>query len=702
MKENNMKRKERKILVLNFLTQGEKLESTVDVAGIVFQVVEERIGWDFANAKYLIKKFDGEVDGIVLSGLRERASFGGIEILHRQNLELIRHIDKSPVYLGSDLQLLFANWTMRRFLKDEPQFFKGKKVLFHAAVFTPFAHLFIEGGAEISGADPLFWTGTPLKLKGSFAIKAFLHALKPLVKSPFLESRFNLSEKHKGFAEIQLQKWVIKSDVFVTYAGLIRELGDLSCLKGKILVIDSLTPRLRERLIEAGVAQVIECIPDLDALNIDKINSFGLLTGIIDQVRIERNPGALFDQFALEFIEELKVVPRKAMAVSQVPRRCAFVVHPLAIKHLSYTPGFSWLRTAPKGLVDTAERAMARLPIFHYGTMTGARSDSTGQEVLCDIYALCATPKQLMRMDEEIIYTQLVRAARNAHENGALLFGLGAYTKVIGDSGVTVARRSPLPITTGNSYSAASTLWAAREMVAQMGFVQQCDTGRRLRAKAMVIGATGSIGRVSAQLLSLAFDELVLVATRPDKLLELRDEILELSPNISVVVRTNPNEELLDTDLIVTATSNQKGSILDIRMVKPGAVICDCSRPLDITKGEADKRPDVLVIESGEIDLPGNVHLPIDLGLPKPSVYACLAETVLLTMEGRYECFSLSRQLHLERVKEIYKIGLKHGAKLSAIRGHHGVVTPDHIRACRDLAREKLKSWPKMKKVVNS
>ena len=682
--------------------QGETVETKVDVAGIIFHVTEERIGWDFANAKYLIKKFDGEVDGIVLSGLRERASFGGVEILHRQNLEMIRLIDKSPVYLGSELQLLFANWTMRRFLKDEPQFFKGKKVLFHATVFTPFANLFIEGGADISGADPLFWTGAPVKLQGTFAIKTFLRALKPLVRSPLLEGRFNLSDKLKGYAEGQLQKWVTQSDVFVTYAGLIRELGDLSCLKGKILVIDSLTPRLRERLTEAGVAQVIECIPDLGALNIDKINSFGLLTGIIDQVRVERNSSALFDQFALEFIEEVKVVPRRAMAVSQVPRRCAFVVHPLAVKHLSYGPGMSWLRTAPKRIVDTAEKAMARLPIFHYGTMTGARSELTGQEVICDIYALCATPRQLMRLDEEIIYTQLVRAAHHAHERGSLMFGLGAYTKVIGDSGVTVARRSPLPVTTGNSYSAASTLWAAREMVAQMGFVQPGNNGRRLRAKAMVIGATGSIGRVSAQLLSMAFDELVLVATRADKLLELRDEILELSPTISVTVRTNPNEELLDTDLIVTATSNQKGSILDIRMVKPGAVICDCSRPLDITKAEADKRLDILVIESGEIDLPGDIHLPIDLGLPKPSVYACLAETVLLTMEGRYECFSLSRQLQLERVKEIYKIGLKHGAKLSAIRGHNGVITADHIRACRDLAREKLKSWPKIKQVVNS
>ena len=129
--------------------------------------------------------------------------------------------------------------------------------------------------------------------------------------------------------------------------------------------------------------------------------------------------------------------------------------------------------------------------------------------------------------------------------------------------------------------------------------------------------------------------------------------------------------------------------------MKPGAVICDCSRPLDIRPEEAKRRPDVLVIESGEIDLPGPVRMTVDIGLPKPSVYACLAETVLLTMEGRYECFSLSRQLQLERVKEIYQLGLKHGAKLATIRTHEGVLTEEQIERCRELALQMRRDWQK-------
>jgi predicted amino acid dehydrogenase len=384
-----------------------------------------------------------------------------------------------------------------------------------------------------------------------------------------------------------------------------------------------------------------------------------------------------------------------------IVRRCAFVVHPLNTQQLWKNAGMKFMLDAPRRLRLLGEMAAARVPVFKYGSIEGIVSQSTGQQVVCDLYAIPATPKQLLTMNEELVYNRMVQAAEHAKKNGASMMGLGAYTKVVGDAGVTIARRAPIPVTNGNSYSASATLWAAREMLERMGLVQVPD-GRRARAKAMIVGATGSIGRVSALLISLVVDELVLVATRADKLLELRQEVQELSPAVRVHVTTNPDPDLPDTDLIVTATSNQSGKILDIMQVKPGAVICDCSRPLDIGADEAEKRPDVLVIESGEIHLPGNLTFTADLGLPKPSVYACLAETVLLTMEGRYEPFSLSKHLSLERVKEIYKIGIKHGATLSAISGPNGPVTDEDIARCSALALDKLKTWrPGLKSIIS-
>ncbi|MEZ4567208.1 MAG: hypothetical protein R2860_09655 [Desulfobacterales bacterium] len=68
------------------------------------------------------------------------------------------------------------------------------------------------------------------------------------------------------------------------------------------------------------------------------------------------------------------------------------------------------------------------------------------------------------------------------------------------------------------------------------------------------------------------------------------------------------------------------GKVLDITKVKPGCVITDVARPLDLSPKDVAKRPDVLVIESGEILLP--VSKNERYGLPQVA-YACLAETIV-------------------------------------------------------------------------
>lgn len=403
----------------------------------------------------------------------------------------------------------------------------------------------------------------------------------PLLSSKVVAGRHVFSKWMTQNTRRRMAEWIRKTDVLVTYSALLGDIHEPEIFEGKIIFTDFLSESQRLKLMRFKPAQIIEFAPNVEALKIPaQMWSFGLLTAVIDQIRQNRQIGSSLSEFALEMIEGLRLEPRLKGSASNVPRRCAFIIHPLSVKHLSLTPGMSWLSHSPKSVVRSAEKLLAHVPVFHYGQLTHAISDSTGQEVICDIYALCATPRAMLNMDENFIYDQLVAAAEQAHKRGALMIGLGAYTKVIGDSGVTVARRSPIPVTTGNSYSASATLWAAREMVLRMGFVPASSQQGLISMKVMVVGATGSIGRVSAQLLALVATTVVIVAPRPDKLLELRDELAALAPNTEILVRTDPNEDLVDTDLIVTATSSQRGQILDIMKVKPGAVICDCSRPL--------------------------------------------------------------------------------------------------------------------------
>ena len=682
-----------KIAVLDFVETKDTELTTQILDGFTFEISVYKIGWNFAEAKRLIKQLDGVVDAITTEGLRKMASFDDCRVNYQPTIDLIKEIKISLFYSGIDLQCLFANWAMRRFLKENPHILKRKKVLFHCTSLTPFADSVLVDDAELWSADSLFLTHVPVLLKGPTALRLFLTSLGPVVKSLKVVSREFYPNQMMTFGKQFLQKWISKADVFVTYCGIIDQIENYSLLKNKLLIVDKLTTLQREKVLAAGAAHIVEWTPNLSSFLNGWNPTIGTFKAMLDLIRIEKSVYMPFDQFTLDFIEKLKITPRQNRASHSLIRRCAFVIHPLGISHLSHAPGFKWLRTAPQKVRKAAEKTFSHVPLFRYGQLTGACSTSTGQEIICDLYVLPATPRAMLQLDEYTVYDQLLRACEDAHKRGALLIGLGAYTKVVGDSGVTVARKSPIPVTTGNSYSASSTLWAARVMVERMGLVPQWQTGSKIKAKAMVIGATGSIGRVSAMLLALAFEEIVLVATQADKLLELKGEIERVTPGVKVTVRTNPNDTLWDTDLIVTATSNRSGRILDIMKVKPGAVICDCSRPLDISKEEARSRPDVLIIESGEIDLPGTVHISADIGLPKPSVYACLAETILLTMEGRYESFSLSRELELEKVKEIYRIGVRHGAKLSAIRSHFGVVTEDNVLRCKALALNRLSNW---------
>jgi predicted amino acid dehydrogenase len=257
---------------------------------------------------------------------------------------------------------------------------------------------------------------------------------------------------------------------------------------------------------------------------------------------------------------------------------------------------------------------------------------------------------------------------------------------VVGDAGATVAKRADIPITTGNSYSASGALWAAADAVRRMGIIQAEPGGKIIEGKAMVMGATGAIGSVCCRLLAYAFDEVYMVGRNMAKLLALKESIAEENPAVRLHISTRADKFAPDMDVIVTATSGAGKKVLDIERVKPGCVITDVARPLDLSPEDVAKRPDVLVIESGEIQLPGTPEMR-NIGLPPGVAYACLAETIVLALEGRFENYTIGRNLEWQKVREIYKMGLKHGMKLAAISGVNGVFSDEDIVRVGKLAQ---------------
>jgi predicted amino acid dehydrogenase len=354
--------------------------------------------------------------------------------------------------------------------------------------------------------------------------------------------------------------------------------------------------------------------------------------------------------------------------------------------------GFPIPKNTPKFVMDRVETLAAHMPPMVYCKMDNIISP-TGAEAEGWLISVGGTPKEMLSRSPEFTYRRLLQAAKMAEKMGAQIMGLGAFTKVVGDAGVTVARRSSIPITTGNSYSASGALWAAADAMRRMGLIPLVKGSKKVPAKTMVIGATGSIGSVSARLLAMAFDEVVIAARDLKKLEELKASILLDTPDAKVTCSIDYDNLLSDMDMIVTSTSGAGKKILDITKVKPGCVITDVARPLDLPPSEVAKRPDVLVIESGEIELPTKVKGMKTIGLPPNVIYACLAETIVLALEGRFEVFTVGRDTEWEKVKEIYKLGLKHGMKLSAISGVKGVYSDEDIARVVALAKKARLTW---------
>ena len=451
-------------------------------------------------------------------------------------------------------------------------------------------------------------------------------------------------------------------------------------LAGKTVVTSSVSPERLARLADLGVDVVLDTVPQPFDVTVDEATLQAMMMAVTGAAADRLTHDDLLDMIESAGLQPRVLYPRGYTRTN----RFAFVIHPLSQQYFrNVEPLGSLAKISPPAVMDAVEKVMAYAPPMTYSRITGVESP-TGAKAEGWLITVGGTPKELMAHDPEFTYKRLLAAAEIARKLGAQIMGLGAFTKVVGDAGVTVAKRAPLPITTGNSYSASGALWALHDAIERMGLVDVDERGR-MHGKAMVLGATGAIGSVCARLLAMATDELWLVSPEPAKLLALKADIETEDPRAVVHVAATPDEHLAEMDAIVTATSGAGKRVLDIMRVKPGCVITDVARPLDLSAEDVAKRPDVLVVESGEITLPGDVDMR-NIGLPDGVAYACLAETIVLALEGRYETFTIGRNIEWPKVKEIYKLGLKHGMRLASISGINGVYTDEDIASIRDLA----------------
>ena len=73
-------------------------------------------------------------------------------------------------------------------------------------------------------------------------------------------------------------------------------------------------------------------------------------------------------------------------------------------------------------------------------------------------------------------------------------------------------------------------------------------------------------------------------------------------------------------------------------------------------------------------------------GFPRGAAYACMSETMMLALEGRYESFTLGKEVSVEQAEEMLRLADKHGFALGGFRSFEKEVTPETIAAVRKAA----------------
>lgn len=332
---------------------------------------------------------------------------------------------------------------------------------------------------------------------------------------------------------------------------------------------------------------------------------------------------------------------------------------------------------------------------------------------------------------------------------GAKIIGLGALTSVVTRGGRSVLGRD-VAITSGNSFTTLMAMEALAKGAAQM----KLDVKQ---AHGAVVGATGSIGRACAVMLSEQIANITLLGnpshvkssmnrlnslvtdllnrgwqscregglgglagwlrnalqTALDKPLatahEFRNRLLSGQPISHQIFQewcgllglACPLQISLDAEAalpqchMVVAASSSPEHLIFPHHLRPGAVVCDVARPADVAPETIKSRRDVLVLEGGLVQLPDQIAFGANLGYRDGVTLACLSETVLLALEGDYRDYSIGNILDLSTIDYLRRLADKHGFSLAGLKMGNYELQPD------DIARIYKNSLAGLKRVQN-
>lgn len=314
---------------------------------------------------------------------------------------------------------------------------------------------------------------------------------------------------------------------------------------------------------------------------------------------------------------------------------------------------------------------------FKAAEVEGLRSDlgrtSRGVLVMCPLLS-----EQMIELNPRVVTRSVIEAARLAESLDVKMIGLTAFASLVGNRGLDIAKEIRTPLTNGMSYTLAMEPEAILRALGYMGIESRTAT-------MAIIGITSPIGRVCFDVLNQYIKHILVTVRNEESFLSFERSIQ--SKNINLERIDGFSKSIYQADLIIVATNNIAAGF-DFTRIKPGCVIFDASYPRKIP---ANLRDDILVIDGVASRPPGETKLNFDFGLPEGLCFPCMAETMILSLEKRYENYSLGKAITPDKIREIYRLGNKHGFEVGELTSAERILPRERILKIRETAKLKAK-----------
>lgn len=237
----------------------------------------------------------------------------------------------------------------------------------------------------------------------------------------------------------------------------------------------------------------------------------------------------------------------------------AFIVHPRHLKDVYRK--FFFFKYFPENFTNFI---LSKLWPVTVSKITGLKSLKTKKEIPGYVISIPITANQMLE-DRNLAVNKIVQALQMAKNKGVKIVALGALTSSVSHGGLLLKEKIfGINITTGHAYTGINVTETLQKICEKVGINIKTE-------KVAIVGATGSIGSISAEILAKkGVDKFLLIDVdrKKERFENLLENLNKINPNLEIEISSDMNL-LKKVSLIITAT-NAKESVIKNQNIKYG------------------------------------------------------------------------------------------------------------------------------------